>query len=213
MPLIRFYKMTDDIGFAPNPFHGYLTLATCKPYIRLSAKVGEWICGFTSATLSGDSVGKEKLVYAMRVDEKLTFDEYYLDPRFQAKKPRSGRGCLYLIGDNLYFNNKRVERSPFHKGKEERIEDLKGKYVLVSTYFWYFGKNAAEVPGEVKPLVPKGVAKYGVITEDQKRVAEFFKWLNKNFPKPVTYGPPHRLECEDWKRDPKFVLNLAEISQ
>nr|WP_269667332.1 hypothetical protein [Polaromonas naphthalenivorans] len=26
--------MTHDSGFAPNPFHGTLTLATCKPGIR-----------------------------------------------------------------------------------------------------------------------------------------------------------------------------------
>ena len=26
------YKMTHDTGFAPNPFWGYLTLATCKGY-------------------------------------------------------------------------------------------------------------------------------------------------------------------------------------
>ena len=130
MPLIRFYKMTDDIGFAPNPFHGYLTLATCKPYIRLSAKVGEWICGFTSATLSSDPVGREKLVYAMRVDEKLTFDEYYLDPKFGAKKPRSGRGCLYLVGDNLYFNNKQGREESFPQGERGTDRRPKGEICI-----------------------------------------------------------------------------------
>ncbi|WP_198140678.1 Nmad2 family putative nucleotide modification protein [Polaromonas naphthalenivorans] len=30
----RWYLMTHDSGFAPNPFHGTLTLATCKPGIR-----------------------------------------------------------------------------------------------------------------------------------------------------------------------------------
>ena len=60
--IIRAYKITHDTGFAPNPFHGYLTLATCKLGIRLKAKVGEWICGFDSKKLSGSPIGKEKLV-------------------------------------------------------------------------------------------------------------------------------------------------------
>lgn len=34
------YKMTHDTGFAPNPFWGYLTLATCKPKIREKKRRG-----------------------------------------------------------------------------------------------------------------------------------------------------------------------------
>ena len=63
--VIKAYKMTHDTGFAPNPFHGYLTLATCKLGIRLKAKVGEWICRFDSKKLSGSPIGKEKLVYVI----------------------------------------------------------------------------------------------------------------------------------------------------
>jgi hypothetical protein len=48
------YKMTHDTGFAPNPFHGACTLATCKPQIRLHKRVGDWIAGFTSKRLNGD---------------------------------------------------------------------------------------------------------------------------------------------------------------
>ena len=39
------YVIARDFGFAPNPFHGVCTLATCKPGIRRSAKVGDWILG------------------------------------------------------------------------------------------------------------------------------------------------------------------------
>ncbi|MGE3595803.1 MAG: hypothetical protein AB7N70_09645 [Dehalococcoidia bacterium] len=41
------YKMTHDTGFAPNPFWGCLTLATCKPGIRQTRGPGDWIAGFT----------------------------------------------------------------------------------------------------------------------------------------------------------------------
>jgi len=59
------YKMTHDSGFAPNPFHGYRTLATCKPGIRRSGnrRVGDLVAGFTSGALCGDAVGRERLVY------------------------------------------------------------------------------------------------------------------------------------------------------
>ena len=54
LKLIRLfsYKLTNDGGFAPNPFWGALTLATCKPQIRLSKRIGDWIAGFSSGTLN-----------------------------------------------------------------------------------------------------------------------------------------------------------------
>ena len=50
------YKMTHDSGFAPNPFGRTLTLATCKPQIRLHKSVDDWIAGFTSRTLAGHGI-------------------------------------------------------------------------------------------------------------------------------------------------------------
>ena len=46
------FKITRDTGFAPNPFWGRLTLATCKPRIRASKRPSNWIAGFTSRSLS-----------------------------------------------------------------------------------------------------------------------------------------------------------------
>lgn len=77
--IVRCYKTTHDSGFAPNPFFGMLTLATCKPGIRRSAQIGEWIAGFTSGQLCGDAVGRERLVCLMRVDQKITLAAYFLD--------------------------------------------------------------------------------------------------------------------------------------
>ena len=42
------YKLRHDTGFAPNPFHGFLTLATCKPAIRRCRAKGDWVAGFAS---------------------------------------------------------------------------------------------------------------------------------------------------------------------
>ncbi len=39
------YILKVDSGFAPNPFHGWCTLACCKPAIRRKARPGDWIVG------------------------------------------------------------------------------------------------------------------------------------------------------------------------
>jgi len=36
------YVVARDYGFAPNPFFGFCTLATCKPRLRSVAQVGDW---------------------------------------------------------------------------------------------------------------------------------------------------------------------------
>lgn len=60
------YVVVSDSGFAPNPFHGTCTLASCKPLIRRSAKSGDLIVGMSSRC--------ERVVYAMRVGSVLGFD-------------------------------------------------------------------------------------------------------------------------------------------
>ena len=74
------YKIEHDWGFAPNPFHGTLTLATCKGDIRGCKELrnGDWIVGFGSKSMG--NLGK--MIYCMRVDEMMSFDQYYNDPRF-----------------------------------------------------------------------------------------------------------------------------------
>ena len=44
------YVVARDYGFAPNPFFGVCTLATCKPKIRSAAKLGDWVMGTGSKT-------------------------------------------------------------------------------------------------------------------------------------------------------------------
>ena len=50
------YVVVSDHGFAPNPFHGYCTLANCKPRIRWRAQPGDWIVGTGSRARGGPPV-------------------------------------------------------------------------------------------------------------------------------------------------------------
>jgi hypothetical protein len=42
------YVVRWDHGFAPNPFHGACTLATCKAEIRKKAKVARLAIGYSA---------------------------------------------------------------------------------------------------------------------------------------------------------------------
>ena len=97
------YKIKHDTGFAPNPFGATLTLATCKPGMRKSKRKGDWIAGFTSKALNGDAKGAERLIYLMKVDEKLLFRDYFTDERFKDKIPNmNAKGAQAKAGDNIY---------------------------------------------------------------------------------------------------------------
>ena len=126
------YIVTYDTGFAPNPFFGYCTLACCKPKIRQAAQPQDWVVG-----LSPKSLGN-KLVYAMKVEEKLTFQNYWSDPRFDRKKPDCTAGkVVHKCGDNIYqplpHGHFRQLRSMHSHGNSEdcgnKNRDLGGGYV------------------------------------------------------------------------------------
>src|SRR5579862_7115644 len=98
MPNVFTYVVDRDFGFAPNPFGGTCTLATCKPIIRRVARVGDWVCGMGGQRLGATG----KLIFAMRVTRTLNFDEYSEDEGLQFKKPTRNGSLLTLVGDNIY---------------------------------------------------------------------------------------------------------------
>src|SRR5690349_11369247 len=98
MRKVFMYVVDRDFGFAPNPFHGYCTLATCKPRIRKNANVEDWVIGMGGARLRATG----RCVYAMRVTEKLTFNEYWANPLYFDKKPVRNGSNKMMVGDNIY---------------------------------------------------------------------------------------------------------------
>ncbi|WP_339744875.1 hypothetical protein [uncultured Rubinisphaera sp.] len=95
------YVVARDYGFAPNPFHGICTLATCKPIIRAKARPDSWIVGTGSKEISLEG----HIVFAMRVTEILTFDEYWSDVRFKCKSPNLRGSLKQAYGDNIYHRD------------------------------------------------------------------------------------------------------------
>jgi len=152
------YIVARDYGFAPNPFDGVCTLATCKPRIRSSASVGDWIVG-TGAKGQYDLVGH--LIYAMKVSEALDFNQYWSDVRFQSKRPVLNGSLKQLYGDNIYHRTSRGRwiQADSHHSLEDGVinprnvaRDTSVNRVLIATKFVYFGKAAPLIPKRFRPF-------------------------------------------------------------
>ncbi len=139
------YVVKIDDGFAPNPFYGFCTLATCKPSIRRHAQIGDWIIG----TGSKQKLRHGTLVYAMRVTEKMSYDSYWRDPRFRDKRPNLLQSIRKSRGDNIYHRNPSnrvwVQEDSCHSNrdgtpnKDHICRDTGADSVLISDDFVYLG--------------------------------------------------------------------------
>src|SRR2546427_5460099 len=168
------YVVAHDHGFAPNPFWGHCTLATCKPRIRLRAAPGDWVIG----TGSTRAVGKGRLVFAMGIKEKLPFNSYNAARRFAKKKPRHDKDIRLICGDNIYYkvNGRWRQRASFHR-HAQMAHDVRGKYVLIAKEFYYFGVRAPMIPSSFRTLVPVGRGHR--CRFDARLVARLIRWLRR----------------------------------
>ena len=203
------YKMTHDTGFAPNPFWGYLTLATCKPKLRQHKRPGDWVAGFTSKELCGDGVGEERLVFLMQIEERMPLADYFHDRRFQSRIPRDPPvAMVYRRGDNIYrplVRNARdtrdFEQLPNARhGPDQKDHDLKCPHALIARRFAYFGVEALRVPRDVRPDVPAGQSAHGTKTHDLTRAKRFIDYVFSVAHAPVM-ARPHQWSRADasWK--------------
>jgi len=149
------YVVTHDTGFSPNPFWEYCTLADCKPAIRRTAKVGDWVVG-----LSPKRDGN-RLIYAMQVEEVIPFDGYYNNSRFAVKIPDYSTGkVVNKCGDNIYkplLNGDFQQLQSMHsngtnENQNTKARDLAGKNVLISKTFFYFGSKPLDLPESLDDL-------------------------------------------------------------
>lgn len=166
MPKLYSYVVDHDLGFAPNPFGGFCTLAKCKyasggkRNIVELAEGRDWIAGTGGADLK-KSAGHGKLIYAMRVDEIVPLDVY----------------CEAHQGD-------RADAEPEGDGSD--------RLALISHHFFYFGRNAidiSEIPHAYldHPFEKAGPGHRCDFTEEF--VAAFAGWLTEHFRVGV-HGPP-----------------------
>ena len=183
------YVVVFDAGFAPNPFCGYCTLATCKPRIRKGAQIGDWIVGTGSAARDVGRGGH--LVYAMRVSEVIDTRGYWTDPRFKFKKPTitGDRFRVSASGDNIYEwrgQNSWRQLHSYHshpdgtQNEAHTAKDTNVPRILLSDDFVYFGGEGPLLPSK---YLNEGDLSFVCVgrnhrrTEDAKIINSFEKWF------------------------------------
>lgn len=184
------YVIEHDLGLAPNPFGEFCTLAVCKPNIRKSKnlEIGDWIIGTGSKSL--EKLTKKPyinhLIYCMKVSEIIPLEHYWLDERFQYKKPNIKGSLITMYGDNFYskVNDKWQQEDSAHSNFDGSTnikhlkKDTNGKNVLISRSFYYFGENAVIIPKNLKSICKNSIGEKIV---DKDLTVPFLEWLKKNF--------------------------------
>jgi hypothetical protein len=179
-PKLYSYVVEHDTGDAPNPYFGICTLCICKyrdspgkpkNIVELAGK-GDWVVG-TGGVDCRKSAGHGKVVYAMKVTDKMTLQEYFTSADFACKKLRPNGD--YRYGDNV----------------EPRTEfDMHERFVLVSEHFYYFGRSAISIPKKRFP----GLEKKGQGFKsrfDEAYIASFVKWIENEVGRgPGKHGEP-----------------------
>ncbi len=200
------YKMTYDYGFAPNPFWGVCSLSTCKPTIRRKAVIGDWILGIGSEEMDLTY----KVIYLMKVTEKLSFSDYWSDERWQSKKPTLNGSLITIHGDNVYSKDEAGQwqqavcqhtHPDISMRQKHIVKDTGGKFVLLSNHFYYFGDACFEIDDEYKPICSE-VRSHRKLTEakEVECFESFTRWVAKNY-KVGIHGDPI-----GWKEYNQFEL-------
>jgi hypothetical protein len=193
------YVVRWDHGFAPNPFYGRCTVATCKPDIRKSAIVGEYVLGTGSAKrgLAGHAV------FLMRVDKIIAFDEYWNDPEYARKIPVMNGSLQQRFGDNIYRHDgaKWIQADSRHSqlDAKENARNVKrdtGKTdkVLIASEFTYWGGDGPVLPASLANFVQKSPGHRSFFSDADIR--RFIAWIGDEMGRGVV-GDPYEWQFPD----------------
>ncbi len=96
------------------------------------------------------------LVYAMRVSEAVSFNDYWNDPRFNNKRPNLHASKMRAFGDNIYqwdeISGSWLQADSHHSLHDGALNihnvrrDTSVNRVLVSDDFVYFGGQGQKIP-------------------------------------------------------------------
>ncbi len=146
------YKITDDDGGAPCVNGGVLSLAICKPRIRVPAGTFDWIFGFGGVELG------EKLIYIAEVTKKARHGDYYRDSEYEGRPDRiyAWKGAFLRCLPNPYHpEGKWAHLDIGTHPNYERAE------VLLSTNFRYFGRSGTAAYKNKYPAIGERIETLG----------------------------------------------------
>lgn len=198
MPDVHTYAVSYDLGFAPNPFGGLCSLACCKPEIRRTAKLGDWIVGLTGTKLPPPL----RLVFAMLVTRISNFDEYWSAVEFAGRKAKRNGSQAAQVGDNIYHREGPgapwIQENSVHSlpgGAQcdlNTAHDTRVNRILLSDQFIYFGEEARVVPPAVLQALgytknPRDRRKF--TTEEAAELIDFITGLMATEAAPILGDP------------------------
>jgi hypothetical protein len=137
------------------------------------------------------------LIYWMQVDEIVTFDQYWGDPRFSRRRPVLNGSQMQRYGDNIYYIGDEGtvrQLDSFHSQPDgttsvANLERDTGSTnrVLLARDFVYFGENAPSIPPDLAFFVHKTQGHKCRFTEASK--IELIKWLKGMEPRGLRGDP------------------------
>lgn len=97
------------------------------------------------------------LVYAMRITETMSFERYWRDPRFRAKRPCHTEDLAWACGDNIYYRDpltgqlEQVSHA-YHECTNMETDTMVDR-VLISEDFLYWGCDGPPLPPQFAELL------------------------------------------------------------
>ena len=107
------YIVARDYGFAPNPFYGMCTLATCKPLIRKHSEVGDYVIGLTPR----DRGRGNRLAYHNENNEWMQEDSHHSNEdgsinEYNLNRDTGTTDRVLISNDFYYFGKNCLELPP-----------------------------------------------------------------------------------------------------
>ena len=208
MPTLFSYCIPFDDGAAPNPFWGVCTLVICKPKIRRQAEVGDWVVGTGSVNSELGDLG-DKIVYAMKVTEKMTMRQYdaLTQKSLREKIPDwHHKNHRLRLGDSIYdfSSDPPKQRESVHR-HGNMPTDLGGGFALLSTHFFYFGGKPEPLPPDLMPIVKQGQGHRS--TSNAPYFDRFVEWIENLGIKPNTLVSKQQIDLFE---DEEMVAKCAD---
>lgn len=187
---IYVYKLVHDDGGAPCVHADELSLSICKPRIRTSAQIGDWIVGF-----GGKSVAdlRGRLIYVAKVTSVEAGGAYYANPKYHQRPDcvyrTDGKGGYFAIDDPRFHGQEFIPHDLGAPGHYERARNL------LSNTFVYFGRckrpsEEGDLAGimDIYDSLPRDFLKnHSEI--NRKRLASFIERIFRKYTERV-YGTP-----------------------
>ena len=189
------YRVSHDTGLAPCITKALISLACCKGgqirkgklvYTGLRYHIGEFVNSHKDFDVYIVGIYKNRLLYAAKIEKVITMMEYY------ANKEYSHRiDSLYAVEDSS-LTRRRDYLPSVHSESENQMRDIAGKYVLLSSNFYYAGEKAREIPTELLEMLPKNREYLPKMPYDKQDNRELLAYVNGYLRgEPIIAGKPH----------------------